>query len=71
MTWFWLWLGGVIAFLVPIARHFAREFEYGGTVDRFDLNMAVALAFLTAPFWPLLIPGYYVKWMLVKHGQRD
>jgi len=58
----------MIAFLVPTARFMLTEM--GGDDEPGDYVAAAALGILTAPFWPLYIPGYYVYWML-KRGRTD
>lgn len=68
MIWFWLWLGGCIAFLVPTAR-FLWDNGFGDD-EPMDYVMTAALALMAVPFWPLFIPGYYVYWML-KRGHAD
>lgn len=69
MIWFWIWIGGVIAFCVPTARFLLNDVQHGDP-DPFDYVMASIFGLLAAAFWPLYIPAYYVYWML-KRGQTD
>lgn len=69
MNWIlWIWIGGIVAFAVPIARFLLDETSYGDDYETGDYAMAAMGGLIAAPLWPLLIPGYYVYWMLRHRG---
>lgn len=72
MIWLWLYIGGYIAFLVPIARFYADDFkDQDGSIDQGDLFAAITIGMCLAFMWPLLIPGYYAYWMLTRKDDKS
>jgi hypothetical protein len=68
VIWLWIYLAGIVVFMVPTARFLLDEMDHGD--DREALIMSIVLGMCVVPFWPLYLPGYVVYRVLIRQENR-
>jgi hypothetical protein len=66
---FWLW---VIGFVVswPIISRWLYRHEFCMDDDVMGVAMMIILGLTIAPFWPLIIPGYFIYEFVISDGGK-